>query len=134
MSSPVIVYGVFWLALVPVAIANGILRERTYGRRMSELRAHQLSTLAGMLLTGLAVWLLALFVPLSDPADRLRIGLLWVVLTVAFGFGFGHWVAGHTWARLLRGYDLLAGRVWLVFLVWIGVLPYLANWLGVAPV
>jgi hypothetical protein len=120
-------YIAFWFALVPLAILNGLLRERSYGRRVSELRAHQISTLTGMLLTGLAVWAFATVVPLSDSAVALRVGLIWVAMTIAFEFGFGHWVAGHRWARLLGDYNLLAGRVWLVYLVWIGLLPYLVH-------
>lgn len=125
MNSTLIAYALFWLALVPVAIANGLLRERTYGRRISELHAHQLSTLIGMFLTGLAVSLFALLAPLSDAGDAIRIGLVWVGFTVVFEFGFGHWIAGQTWARLLEDYNLFAGRLWLIFLVWLGALPYL---------
>jgi hypothetical protein len=37
------------------------------------------------------------------------IGLLWLGLTVAFEFGFFHYVGGRTWASLVRQYDI--GRV-----------------------
>ena len=33
-----------------------------------------------------------------------------------FELGFGHWVAGHPWSRLLADYDLLAGRIWVLVL------------------
>lgn len=46
------------------------------------------------------------------------------MLTVAFEFGFGHYVAGHSWDKLLADYNLLRGRVWSLFLVWIAVMPY----------
>ena len=41
----ILIYLIFWLALMVIAIGNGILREATYGQQLSELRAHQLSTL-----------------------------------------------------------------------------------------
>ena len=50
---------------------------------------------------------------------------MWLVMTVAFEFLFGHYVTGHSWTWLLRDYDLSAGRVWLVLLVWITVSPFL---------
>jgi hypothetical protein len=45
-------------------------------------------------------------------------------MTVAFEFGFGHYVAGHSWSLLLADYNLLAGRVWSLFLIWITIVPY----------
>ena len=41
--------------------------------------------------------------------------LFWFILAI---------VAGHSWARLLADYNLFAGRVWSLFLVWITVAPY----------
>jgi hypothetical protein len=38
---------------------------------------------------------------------------------------FGHYVAGHSRGRLLHDYNLFAGRVWLILLVWVTVAPYL---------
>ena len=48
-------------------------------------------------------------------------------MTVAFEFGFGHFVAGHSWQRLLGDYNLLEGRVWLLFLLWILVVVPLLH-------
>lgn len=126
----ILAYALLWLVLAVVAIANGMVRERSYGQHISELRAHQISTLTGMILTGAVVLLFSLAFPIGDAHSALRIGLLWVVMTVLFELGFGHWVAGHPWARLFADYDLLAGRLWLLFLVWLGVLPYLVYRFG----
>ena len=38
-------YVLAWLGLLVIAVANGALREATYAKVMSELAAHQLSTL-----------------------------------------------------------------------------------------
>ena len=40
-------YFVAWLGLLAVDVANSALRVATYGKTMSELAAHQLSTLIG---------------------------------------------------------------------------------------
>ena len=116
-------YLIFWLVLMILGIANGIVRELTYGRRLSELRAHQLSTLTGVLVMTLAVWLLSLFIRPSSMEIALLIGLIWLALTVAFEFGFGHWVARHTWEELLADYNILRGRLWSLFLLWMLLLP-----------
>ena len=49
----------FWFVLMLVAVCNGILREATYGKRMSELTAHQISTVTGILLAGAVVWFIS---------------------------------------------------------------------------
>lgn len=43
-----------------------------------------------------------------------------------FELGFGHWVAGHPWQRLLADYDLAAGRVWALVLLWVALTPLAA--------
>jgi hypothetical protein len=118
-------YVFFWLILAVVAIANGALRQATYGRQLTELAAHQLSTVTGILLTGTVVWSLDHFWPIPSGKDAWIIGVCWLFMTIAFEFGFGHYVVGHSWARLFADYNLLEGRVWSLFLAWITVLPYL---------
>lgn len=113
-----------WLILMLIAVANGALREFTYGRQLHELLAHQVSTALGMLFTGLFVWMLSRRWPLPGPAAAWTVGSTWLLLTIGFEFTFGHFIAGHDWDRLLHDYDLLAGRVWIVFLVWVLIMPY----------
>lgn len=118
-----------WVGLAIVAIANGIVREASYGRHVSELSAHQISTLTGILASGLLVYGLHRVWPLHSFAQAWSIGLLWLIMTIAFEFGFGHFVAGHSWQRLLADYDLSVGRVWSLFVLWILILPALMHWL-----
>lgn len=42
-------------------------------------------------------------------ADCLRVGLLWVVLTLAFEWNFGRFVTGRSWASILAEYNLSHG-------------------------
>lgn len=118
-------YLLFWPALAVIAIVNGTLRQFAYGPHMAELAAHQLSTVTGMLLTGLAVWALNRVWPIRSAKEAWIIGACWLMMTIAFEFGFGHYVAGHSWSRLFADYNLADGRVWSLFLAWITVLPYL---------
>jgi len=113
-----------WLLLLLVAVGNGMLREASYGRTLPELAAHQLSTLTGIVFTGLCAWWLLRVWPLQSALQAWQVGLFWLLLTVVFEFLFGHYVAGHSWQRLLHGYNLAQGRVWPLFLLWIAVMPY----------
>lgn len=35
-------------------------------------------------------------------------------MTLAFEFGFGHYIAGTPWSELVADYDLLQGRLWVL--------------------
>jgi len=118
-------YALAWIPMVFIAIANGIFRESIIAPYVSELRAHQLSTLSGVILMGLFIWLVLRFWKLQSARQAITVGLLWVVMTVLFEFIFGHYVIGHSFSSLFQDYNLFAGRVWALFLVWITVLPYL---------
>ena len=118
-------YTLCWFALVAIAVANGALREGSYGNYLTELHAHQLSTAAGILFTGLFIGFLSRRWPLASASQAWTIGRIWLLMTVAFEFLFGHYVAGHSWTRLFQDYNVFAGRLWLPVLIWITVAPYL---------
>lgn len=117
------VYLLFWPAMMLLAVGNGVLREATYGPFMSELYAHQLSTVLAMLLLGAAVFMLSKYVLPASNAQAIIIGLIWLGFTLCFEFLFGRYVAGHSWTRLLQDYDLFSGRLWIILLAWVTILP-----------
>jgi len=127
--APLVPYLLGWIGLCAIAIANGVLREKTYGRTLGELRAHQLSTVLAIVVTTVAVYGLSRCFPLPTYALAWRVGGAWLLMTVVFEFVFGRVVAKHSWQRLLADYNLLAGRVWGVFLLWLFALPAIMHWL-----
>jgi hypothetical protein len=110
--------------MVFIAIANGAPRESWYGKYLSELQAHQLSTVTGILLFGVYIWVLIRLWRPASTGQAMTIGLVWLGMTVAFEFLFGHYVAKRSWRDLRRDYNIFAGRVWLVVLVWVTIAPY----------
>jgi hypothetical protein len=118
-------YIFLWVPMVFIAIANGLLRDISYGRRMRELRAHQLSTGTGIILLGIYIAFVMGLWPPTSAGQAIAIGLIWCAMTILFEFGFGRFVAGHPWERLLQDYNILAGRVWPAILVWVAMAPYL---------
>jgi hypothetical protein len=117
-------YVVAWVPMVLIAIANGALRHAWYGRYVGELQAHQISTASGILLFGAYIWIIIAVWRPESSRQALAVGLLWLGLTVVFEFVFGHYVAGHPWSRLLHDYNLVAGRVWVIVLLFVTVAPY----------
>jgi hypothetical protein len=78
---------------------------------MSELRAHQVSTVTGVLLFGVYIWVLIRLWRPESVEQAIAIGLVWLGMTVAFEFLFGRYVAKRSWRDLLHDYNFLAGRV-----------------------
>jgi hypothetical protein len=118
-------YVLAWIPMVFIGVINGILREVTYGKYLSELRAHQVSTATGVLLLGLYILLVASLWGFESPTQALIIGCIWFGLTVGFEFIFGHYIAGHSWSKLLADYNIFAGRLWSIVLLWVAVAPVL---------
>jgi hypothetical protein len=116
-------YLLAWFAMLVIAIANGALRQATFAKWMSELRAHQLSTLIGSVLIGLFIWLVIRAWPPSSGRQALFIGFVWLLLTVAFEFFMGLVLMHRPLSQVLQDYNLPAGRVWVLFLAWLTVAP-----------
>ena len=121
----VLLYAAGWLGLVILAIMNGIVRVKVYAPFMDDLTAHQVSTLIGIFLFGIYIWLLTGIIKIESSQQALLVGLLWLVMTVAFEFLFGHYVAGHPWSKLFHDYNIFKGRVWLLVLIWTTLAPYI---------
>ena len=109
--------------MLVIAIANGALRQATFGKVMSELHAHQLSTLIGSGFIGAFIWFVIHAWPPSSSIQAVLIGLVWLFLTVAFEFFMGLVLLKRSWSQVLGDYNLLGGRVWVLFLIWLAVAP-----------
>jgi hypothetical protein len=118
------IYAVSWLGMVVLAILNGAVREKLYRPWMSELSAHQVSTVVGICLFGVYIWLLTGFWRIESSVQAWGIGIMWLVMTVAFEFLFGHFVMGHPWGKLFQDYNLLRGRLWPLVLAWTAIAPF----------
>jgi hypothetical protein len=121
----IIIYAAGWFGLVILAILNGIVRVKVYAPFMEDLTAHQVSTLTGICLFGIYIWLFTGIFRIQSSQQAWIIGVLWLTMTVVFEFLFGHYVVGHSWSRLLHDYNFLEGRVWLLVLIWITIAPNL---------
>ncbi len=121
----VLKYTLFWLAMPFIGIFNGTLREFTYKKYLGELCAHQISCFTGILFFGLFVWVLSLKWKIQSSSQALTIGLIWLTLTISFEFIFGHYVMATPWSRLFNDYNIFAGRLWILVLLFVVMAPYL---------
>lgn len=119
----VIYYCIAWIPMIFIAIFNGIIREYTYGKLLSNLYSHQISCLTAIILFAFYIGVITYFFPLESTLQALTIGLIWLALTITFEFLFGHYIVGHSWIKLLEDYNLLAGRLWVMVLLWVTLAP-----------
>lgn len=108
-----------------IAIGNGAIRQSVFAKFLPELRAHQLSTLTGALLIGAFIWLVVHIWPPASSHQAITIGLVWLLLTVVFEFFMGLVLLKQPLVKVLADYNLLAGRIWVLFLAWLTLAPWL---------
>lgn len=117
---------VLWSAIIPLAIANGLLRDLLLARWLGASTARSVS---GVLLCGLIgawTWLTVPWLALRDGRACAVVGAGWLALTLGFEFGFGRLVAHRTWEELLRPYRFTGGDLWPVVLLVVALAPWLA--------
>jgi hypothetical protein len=112
-----------WFGFLVVAFLNGAIREVALLPKVGEGSAHAVSSLT--LSTGILIlaWFTITWIRPTSVSNALRIGALWLALTLAFEFLAGHYVFGNPWNRLWADYNVLRGRMWVLVLVATFVAP-----------
>jgi hypothetical protein len=113
----------FWFGLLILAIINGTIRDYTYLKSLGEYRAHQLSTITLLIL--MSIYCLIIFSNwrLTSSNEAITVGIIWLLLTLAFEFLFGHFVGGHSWEKLIAQYNIFSGNLWVLIVIWTALLP-----------
>ena len=116
-------YLILWLGFIPLAFINGGLREMAYGPHVNPLAAHQISTFTACLLFYLYARYIFRRWPLASRGQAIRVGLVWGLLTVLFESGLIYLLTGGNWGFLLHTYNIFAGQMWPVLVLWVVGLP-----------
>ena len=116
-----------WLGLAVLGVGNGVARVALYEDAVGDQLGHQISTATLMILIAGYAWLLQRLWPLTSTRAAWQVGAAWVAMTIAFEFGFGHYVTGNSWSKLLADYNILEGRLWLLIPLTILLAPVLAR-------
>lgn len=115
-----------WLAILALAVANGMLREAVL---LPVLDKYQALILSGILLSALILVVAYFSLPWLGrlPATGyIAIGLGWLCLTLAFEFAFGRLIQGRPWPALLEAYTFRGGNLWPLVLLVTASAPYVA--------
>jgi hypothetical protein len=117
-------YILLWFPMLIIAIINGLIREFVFKKFTGDLNAHQLSTVTLIIFFAIYISLIIKRFPPVSTNMSILIGLVWVIMTLTFEFGFGRY-RGNSWAALLHDYNLLKGRLWVLVPLWVLFAPYL---------
>jgi hypothetical protein len=115
-----------WLLFIPLAVANGILRDLLLTPALGDTVGRAASSVSLSIL----IFCLTLFfitrLGIGTRRQCLLVGFSWLVLTLLFEFTFFILVMGHPMNVLLQDYDLFRGRLWLLVLAATLFAPLLA--------
>ena len=119
-------YLIAWLGMAALAVANGVFRELFLAPRYASDTAYQLSTALLLAILALYFWLLFKTWPLTSRGQAWGLGVVWLLLTVAFEFALGL-IGGLTWPELLAQYHLANGVLWMLVPAFVLVGPALYH-------
>lgn len=113
-----------WLAILPIAVINGLLREKLLRPRLGSRWANTVSGLALMaLIAAFAVATIG-WLPRTTETGYLLVGAAWLVATVVFEFSFGRFVARASWREMIGGYRFRDGNLWPLVLAVVALAPW----------
>jgi hypothetical protein len=117
-----------WVAILCLAIANGVFRQAVL---IPSFGTPAALVLSGILLSALILGSAYLALPWLGTRRRSRlwgIGLGWLALTLVFEFSIGLW-EGKSWPTMLETYTFKGGNIWPLVLVVVAVAPNAAAML-----
>jgi len=115
-----------WFVLLIIAILNGGFREGALVGKMGRGLAQAVSTVMLSVLILALGWISVPWIGPQTLQEAWTIGVIWVLLTLAFEFLGGHFLFGMPWQELLADYNLFAGRIWLMVLIVTLMTPVIA--------
>jgi hypothetical protein len=114
-----------WILLMAVEAAHGTARALWLTPWLGDFRARQVSVFTGSLLIVAVTTLTIGWMRTRTTAALLRVGLLWLVLTVGFEVALGC-ALGYPWSRIAADYDLRHGGLMPLGLLVLTLAPWLA--------
>jgi hypothetical protein len=100
-----------WLVIIGAEFVHGTMRNLLLAPRIGDFRARQWSVLTGSILIVAVACVFVRWMEARSTRALLLVGVEWLVLTVLFEQGAGHYVFGRSWESLASDYDLLHGGV-----------------------
>jgi hypothetical protein len=127
MTDPGLLFRAFlvWLVIAAAEVGQGILRMRFLNRRVGDHRARQVGVATGCgLIFGIA-WVSLPWIGAGTWVELAGVGLLWLLLMLAFDIGFGRLVFRFPWRRIAADFDLRRGNLLAIGMLFLFAAPLL---------
>jgi hypothetical protein len=111
-----------WIAIMPLAIANGVLRQAVLIPRVGVRTAQPISGVLLMIAIAGVTWVMVGRIGLQRLPVWAVIGGGWLLATLAFEFGMGL-SAGRSWDEMLAPYRFVDNNLWPIVLLWVVCAP-----------
>lgn len=115
-----------WVLLALVAIINGVVRDKLIAPQIGESLALPLSGVSLSLFIFLVTLIFVPLLAISSPCSFLYVGIIWVLLTLALEFLFGHYVVGESWGKIIEVFYIHRGNLYVLALLAAAPSPWLA--------
>lgn len=116
-----------WLLIICAEIIHGILRAILLVPPVGEFRSNQIGVFTGSAIILAIAYFTIRWIGAQRPYQLLLVGLIWLVLTVAFEVLFGRFVVGLSWEELLAGYNIANGGLMPLGLLILLFSPMIAS-------
>ena len=98
-----------WLVLIFAETLHGITRRILLEPYVGDFRARQVGVFTGSVIFFAIALASVRWIRATRASQLLGVGVLWLLLTVAFEVSFGRFVLGYSWKRVSSDYDLFGG-------------------------
>ena len=115
-----------WIILIAIEFIHGVLRAMFLVPVVGDFRSRQIGVFTGSVLIFAVTYMLLPWLRTTETKALIGVGALWVMLTVAFELGFGHYVFGRSWMDLASDYDIRRGGFLLIGMAVMMLAPLIA--------
>ena len=115
-----------WLCIIIVETLHGIARTMFLAPALGDFQARQVAVFTGSFLILVVAISLIRWIRPTDAGQAVRVGMLWLVLTLVFEIAFGRYIVRASWARIASDYNLLRGGLLPLGLLVLTAAPLIA--------
>lgn len=117
---------VVWFVIIGAEVLHGTVRTIWLEPLVGDFRARQISVFTGSAMILAIALLFIRWLRAAHVAQLLKVGLLWLSLTVGFEICLGRLVMQLSWERILSDYNLLRGGLMPIGLLILTLSPLIA--------
>jgi hypothetical protein len=114
-----------WILIAIAETLHGVARTLLLVPILGDRPARQLGVFVGSIMILGIAWLSVNWIAAKTRPQLLAVGILWLVLMLAFEIGLGHAV-GFSWERILSDYNLAQGGLMIIGMGVLLLAPLLA--------